>query len=242
MSCAARTSRCTPSRPAPTANPGFYGERYGRYLAEYARGGVGTVIAGQAQVHPTTAYQMHNNAAAWDPDCVPHLRRCQRADSGARRARLPAARAQRRRQPRDVVAAAGVVGVGDRQPHGGVQADRAATRSGRSSSTSRGARVTRPTPGSTASRCTPRTATSSTSSCRPRTTGAPTSTAARSTTGSGSRIEVLEAVRGAVGDRVAVGVRLVGDEEQRDGHGLGPDDCAAIAARWRGPVSSTSST
>ena len=32
--------------------PGFYGERYGRYLAEYARGGVGTVIAGQAQVHP----------------------------------------------------------------------------------------------------------------------------------------------------------------------------------------------
>ena len=47
--------------------PGFYGERYGRYLAEYARGGVGTVIAGQAQVHPTTAYQMHNNAAVWDP-------------------------------------------------------------------------------------------------------------------------------------------------------------------------------
>src|SRR5262249_57349312 len=55
--------------------PGFYGERYGRYLAEYARGGVGTVIAGQAQVHPTTAYQMHNNAAVWDPACVPGLRR-----------------------------------------------------------------------------------------------------------------------------------------------------------------------
>src|SRR5436190_2220591 len=42
-------------------------------------------------------------------------------------------------------------------------------------------------------------------------------------------VEVLEAVRSAVGDRVAVGARLVGDEEQRDGHGLGPDDCAAIA-------------
>jgi len=55
--------------------PGFYGERYGRYLAEYARGGVGTVIAGQAQVHPTTAYQMHNNAAVWDPACVAPLRR-----------------------------------------------------------------------------------------------------------------------------------------------------------------------
>ena len=70
-----RTSRCTPSPARTYGEPGFYGERYGRYLAEYARGGVGTVIAGQAQVHPTTAYQMHNNAAVWDPDCVPHLRR-----------------------------------------------------------------------------------------------------------------------------------------------------------------------
>ena len=60
--------------------PGFYGERYGRYLAEYARGGVGTVIAGQAQVHPTTAYQMHNNAAVWDPACVPAPAAGQRAD------------------------------------------------------------------------------------------------------------------------------------------------------------------
>src|SRR5262245_38161876 len=55
--------------------PGFYGERYGRYLEQFARGGAGVVIAGQAQVHPTTAYQMHNNAAAWDPECVPHLTR-----------------------------------------------------------------------------------------------------------------------------------------------------------------------
>src|SRR5262245_26711139 len=55
--------------------PGFYGERYGRYLEQFARGGAGVVIAGQAQVHPTTAYQTHNNAAAWDPECVPHLTR-----------------------------------------------------------------------------------------------------------------------------------------------------------------------
>ena len=33
-------------------------------------------------------------------------------------------------------------------------------------------------------------------------------------------VEVLEAVRAAVGTRVAVGLRLVGDEEQRDGSGL----------------------
>ena len=87
-SSSARTSRCSPS-PAPRAGePGFYGERYGRYLAERARGGVGVVIAGQAQVHPTTAYQMPNNAVAWDDESVAALPRGHRA--GPRRtARSP---------------------------------------------------------------------------------------------------------------------------------------------------------
>lgn len=55
--------------------PGFYGERLGRYLGERARGGAGLVIAGQAQVHPTTAYQMVNNADAWDEESIPHFRK-----------------------------------------------------------------------------------------------------------------------------------------------------------------------
>jgi 2,4-dienoyl-CoA reductase-like NADH-dependent reductase (Old Yellow Enzyme family)/thioredoxin reductase len=55
--------------------PGFYGERYARYLADRAKGGVGVVIAGQAQVHPTTAYQMANNAIAWDPLAIPGFRK-----------------------------------------------------------------------------------------------------------------------------------------------------------------------
>jgi 2,4-dienoyl-CoA reductase-like NADH-dependent reductase (Old Yellow Enzyme family) len=55
--------------------PGFFGERYGRYLGERARGGAGIVIAGQAQVHPTTAYQMANNAVAWDEAAIPHFAR-----------------------------------------------------------------------------------------------------------------------------------------------------------------------
>lgn len=54
--------------------PGYFGARYGRYLADRARGGVGLIIAGQAQVHPTTAYQMPNNACAWRPEAVPHFR------------------------------------------------------------------------------------------------------------------------------------------------------------------------
>lgn len=63
------------SEPNPVfGEPGFFGARLGRYLADRARGGAGVVIAGQAQVHPTTAYQMPNNACAWRPEAVPHLR------------------------------------------------------------------------------------------------------------------------------------------------------------------------
>jgi 2,4-dienoyl-CoA reductase-like NADH-dependent reductase (Old Yellow Enzyme family) len=64
------------SEPAPVfGEPGYFGERLGRYLADRARGGAGVIIAGQAQVHPTTAYQMPNNAAAWRAEAVPHFRR-----------------------------------------------------------------------------------------------------------------------------------------------------------------------
>jgi NADPH-dependent 2,4-dienoyl-CoA reductase/sulfur reductase-like enzyme len=44
-------------------------------------------------------------------------------------------------------------------------------------------------------------------------------------------VEVMEAVRAAAGDRTAVGIRLVGDEEARDGLGLTVDDAADIAVR-----------
>ncbi len=64
------------TEPGPrTGEPGFMGARLGRYLGLRAAGGAGVVVAGQAQVHPTTAYQMPNNAAAWDPAAVPHFRR-----------------------------------------------------------------------------------------------------------------------------------------------------------------------
>src|SRR6185369_11632139 len=64
------------TEPSPRwGEPGFFGERLGRYLERRAAAGVGTIIAGQAQVHPTTAYQMHNNAIAWDEAAIPHLAR-----------------------------------------------------------------------------------------------------------------------------------------------------------------------
>ncbi len=55
--------------------PGFLGARAGRYLGERAQAGVGVIIAGQVQVHPTTAYQMPNNAVAWDEAAIPHFAR-----------------------------------------------------------------------------------------------------------------------------------------------------------------------
>src|SRR5436190_21396689 len=219
------------TEPARTyGEPGFYGECYGRYLAEYARGGVGTVIAGQAQVHPTTAYQMHNNAAAWDPDCVPHLRRVseqiqghgalaflQLAHNGgvnhstwSRRPVWSASgianhmEASRRIEPdeiREVI------------EHFARSARHAAD-AGFDGIEVHGAHGyliheflspaynlrTDAYGGSFANRIR-------------------------------FAQEVLEAVRTAVGPSVAVGMRLVGDEESRDGHGLGPDDCAEIAAQ-----------
>ena len=64
------------AEPNPTwGEPGYYGARLGRYLGERAAGGVGTIIAGQAHVHPTTAYQMRNNAAAWPEEAIPHFRK-----------------------------------------------------------------------------------------------------------------------------------------------------------------------
>jgi len=63
------------SEPSRTwGEPGFHGARLGRYLAERAQGGAGLIVVGQTQVHPTTAYQMTNNAVAWDEAAVPHFR------------------------------------------------------------------------------------------------------------------------------------------------------------------------
>ncbi|MCU1461875.1 MAG: NemA [Acidimicrobiales bacterium] len=55
--------------------PGYYGERMGQYLADRAKGGVGAVIVGQTSIHPTTAYQMPNNAQAWTEEAIPHFER-----------------------------------------------------------------------------------------------------------------------------------------------------------------------
>ena len=131
-----------------------------------------------------------------------------------------------------LVAAAGVVGVGHREPHGGVAADRArrdprggralrpqrAARGRRGLRRHRGARRARlPDPRVPVAQVQP-------AHRRVRRLAREPHALRR------SRCSKRCAPRSATG--VAVGVRLVGDEEQRDGHGLGPDDCAEIAARF----------
>ena len=219
------------TEPSPTwGEPGFFGERYGRYLGERARGGAGVVIAGQAQVHPTTAYQMLNNAVAWDEAAIPHFTRVtapirahgalaflQLAHNGGvnsgRWSKLPvwapstvanhmeAPQPLERHQIRELV------------EHFARSARNAAA-GGFDGIEVHGAH------GYLIHEfLSPR------SNHRTDEYGGSPENRMRFC------VEVLAAVRDAVGPRVAVGLRLVGDEELRDGSGLTADDAAAIAVR-----------
>jgi 2,4-dienoyl-CoA reductase-like NADH-dependent reductase (Old Yellow Enzyme family)/thioredoxin reductase len=209
--------------------PGFYGERYGRYLSEYARGGVGTVIAGQAQVHPTTAYQMHNNANVWDPECVPHLLRVsgqiqahgalaflQLAHNGgvnhASWSRLPVWSASGIANHMEASKPIEPAEIKEVVEHFGRSARNAADAGfdGIEVHAAHGYLIHE--------------FFSPKHNFRTDEYGGSLENRMR------FAIEVLESVRAAVGPSLAVGVRLVGDEEARGG-GLGPDECAEIAAQ-----------
>ena len=217
--------------PSGTAGePGFYGERYGRYLAERARGGAGLIIAGQAQVHPTTAYQMRNNALAWDPAAVPQFERVtapihehgalaflQLAHNGGVNdgtwSKLPVWAPSHVANYNEPPHALEPDEIGEVVEHFARSAGHAAA-GGFDGIEVHGAhgyliheflspKSNRRTDGYGGS------LTNRMRFC----------------------VEVLEAVRAAVGEHLAVGIRLVGDEEARDGRGLTPDDAAEIAVR-----------
>jgi 2,4-dienoyl-CoA reductase-like NADH-dependent reductase (Old Yellow Enzyme family) len=217
--------------PATTVGePGYYGTRYGRYLGERAAGGAGVIIAGQAQVHPTTAYQMRNNAIAWDAASVPHFAQVtapihehdalaflQLAHNGGVNdgtwSKLPAwapssvanynepPKSLERDEIREVVEFFGR-SASNAAAGGfdGIEVHGAHGYLIHEFLSPKSNHRTDEYGGSLENRM---------RFC----------------------VEVLESVRGAVGDGVAVGMRLVGDEEQRDGSGLTADDAAEIAAR-----------
>ncbi|HSP96413.1 MAG TPA: FAD-dependent oxidoreductase [Candidatus Dormibacteraeota bacterium] len=217
------------SEPNPVCGePGYFGARLGRYLADRARGGVGVVIAGQAQVHPTTAYQMPNNACAWRPEAVPHFRAVtdavhghgalaflQLAHNGGVNqgpwsklpAWAPSAVANSLEPPKPMEAAdiaAVIAGFADSARHaaaGGFDGIELHAAHGYLLHEFLSPRSNR----------------------RDDAYGGSLENRLRLT------VEVLAAVRAAVGARIAVGLRLVGDEETAGG--LTAEDAAAIAAR-----------
>jgi 2,4-dienoyl-CoA reductase-like NADH-dependent reductase (Old Yellow Enzyme family) len=215
---------------ATVGEPGYYGARYGRYLGERAAGGAGVIIAGQAQVHPTTAYQMRNNAIAWDEASVPHFEQVtapihehgalaflQLAHNGGVNdgtwSKLP------------VWAPSSVANYNE--PPKPLERDEireVVKFFGRSAANAAaggfdGVEV------HGAHGYLIHEFLSPTSNRRTDEYGGALENRMRFC------VEVLESVRAAVGDGVAVGLRLVGDEEQRDGSGLTADDAADIAAR-----------
>ena len=219
------------SEPSSTfGEPGFFGARLGRYLAERARGGAGTIIAGQAQVHPTTAYQMQNNAVAWDEAAIPHFERLtsrvkahgalaflQLAHNGGVNqgpwSKLPAwapspvansmepPKALERHEIRELVEFfARSAANAARGGFDGIEVHGAHGYLIHEFLSPRHNRRTDEYGGSLENRMR-------------------------------FAVEVLTAVRAAVGSRVAVGLRLVGDEESKDPDALGAADAAEIAKR-----------
>jgi 2,4-dienoyl-CoA reductase-like NADH-dependent reductase (Old Yellow Enzyme family) len=218
------------TEPTTPGEPGHYGARYARYLGEFARGGAGVVIGGQAAVHPTTAYQMPNNASAWDPDAIPGLTRVADAVhahgalaflqlahnggvNGGAWSKLPAwapslvANYMEPPKPIEHHEIASVVD-GFARSAGNCAA---AGLDGVEIHAAHGYLIHE--------------FLSPHSNLRSDEYGGDLAGRMRFC------VEVLEAVRAAVGPTVAVGVRLVGDEEIRDGTGLGPEDAGEIAAR-----------
>jgi 2,4-dienoyl-CoA reductase-like NADH-dependent reductase (Old Yellow Enzyme family) len=218
------------SEPARTwGEPGFSGERLGRYLADRARGGCGVIIAGQMQVHPTTAYQMPNNAIAWDEAAIPGLARVtaqihehgalafiQLAHNGGVNhgawSKLPAwapssvANSFEPPKPLELAEIRELIEYFARSARNAA----AAGFDGIEIHGAHGYLIHE--------------FLSPKSNRRDDAYGGSLENRMR------FPIEVLEAVRAAVGPRLAVGLRLVGDEELRDGSGLTSDDAAQIAA------------
>jgi 2,4-dienoyl-CoA reductase-like NADH-dependent reductase (Old Yellow Enzyme family) len=219
------------TEPASTwGEPGFFGARYGRYLGERARGGAGIVIAGQAQVHPTTAYQMLNNAVAWDEAAVPHFA-----------------------QVTAPIRAHGALAFLQLAHNGGVNSGRwSKLPVWAPSAVANNLEPPQPLERSEIHELVDHFARSARNAAAGGFQGievhgahgyliheflSPRSNRRTDEYGGSLEnrlrfcVEVLEAVRAAVGPAIAVGLRLVGDEEQRDGSGLGPEDAATIATR-----------
>jgi 2,4-dienoyl-CoA reductase-like NADH-dependent reductase (Old Yellow Enzyme family) len=188
------------------------------------------IIAGQAQVHRTTAYQMQNNAVAWDDAAVEPFRRLteqvrahgalaflQLAHNGGVNqgpwSRLPAW------APSDVANSLEAPKVLERHEIAELVAAFARSAANAAAGGFQGIEIHGAHGYLIHEFLSPR------SNRRTDEYGGSLENRMR------FAVEVLRAVRAAVGSGVAVGLRLVGDEESREPGALGPDDAAEIARR-----------
>jgi 2,4-dienoyl-CoA reductase-like NADH-dependent reductase (Old Yellow Enzyme family) len=211
--------------------PGFYGRRYGRYLADRARGGVAAVIAGETAVSPDTAYKMTNNANGWDPECIPHYEQLtsQVHDHGAHALiQLTHSGAMMLGNWSKQVALAPSVSPDH------MEAPRAMDARDIAESIEYHVRCAKNAVAGGFDGIEIQSAhgyllhqfLSPKFNHRDDRYGGGLDNRMR------FGVEVVSAVRDAVGDKVTVGIRLAGDDEQTHGPGLTADDCAEVAARY----------
>lgn len=211
--------------------PGFYGRRYGRYLAERAYGGVAVVIAGETAVSPNTGYKMANNANGWDEGCIPHYEALtsQVHDHGALAfVQLTHSGAMMLGNWSKQVA------VGPSVSPDYFEAPKEMDRRDIAEAIEYHVRCSRNAVAGGFDGIEIQSAhgyllhqfLSPKFNYRGDEYGGSLENRMR------FGVDIVRAVREAVGDRVAVGIRLVGDDEQSHGPGLTADDCAEIAARY----------
>jgi 2,4-dienoyl-CoA reductase-like NADH-dependent reductase (Old Yellow Enzyme family) len=211
--------------------PGFYGRRYGRYLADRAQGGVAAVIAGETAVSPDTAYKMANNANGWDPECIPHYEQLtsQVHEHGAHALiQLTHSGAMMLGNWSKQVAVAPSVSPDHMEAPRAMDARDIAESIGYHAACAKNA-VAGGFDGieiQSAHGYLLHQFLSPKFNHRDDQYGGDLDNRMR------FGVEVVSAVREAVGDRVAVGIRLAGDDEQTHGPGLTSDDCAEVAARY----------
>ena len=201
------------------AEDGLPTEQHAAYYAARAAGGAGLIITEEHSTHPTD-WPYEKLIHGFHPEVVPGYRRI--TDAVHRHGTPIFAQINHNGGQASgmYTPAAGVGAVAGRRPAvpRGAQGGRPGARSPRSSPATRRSPATARRAASTASSCSARTARSCAASCRRRPTSAPTSTAARSSNRARLLLEIVAAVREAIGRELALGVRLCGDELDRGRH------------------------
>ena len=195
------------------AEDGLPTEQHAEYYAARAAGGAGLIITEEHSTHPTD-WPYEKLIHGFRPEVIPGYRRITAAvhahgvpilaqlnhnggQASGMYSRLPGVGAE--------------PGAGPAVPRG-AQGRRARTRSPRSWPATPASPGTARRAGSTASSCSARIPPSCAGSCPRRPTSAPTATAARWRNRARLLLEIVAAVREAIGPGRALGVRICGDE------------------------------